>query len=738
MRVLMITLFLVIVGNIKSHGQDISKLKISQPLLSLELNSASGAFLIKDSKRGRVWASAPYKKIAFINAEVLSEREIKMSMYDSSSRMYFSGLVTIESDSSISFTIDTKEKNARIDQLAFPPTITTNYTKGYLAFCYRSGGLLLAQHDTSYPAKRMMVYDNIGLDMPWIGVFDNKTGDGMMLLAETPYDVEIDLDQQNGRMWPGVGWAPSLLKFSYSRKATYVFTSSGRYVSLAKAYRSYLDRFGETKTLAQKASTKPKVEWLKGAAVVWGSTGLKFAHEASAAGIKRCLVMGQFKADTLNTISNLGYLVSNYENLEGTREGPMGYMKDTMEIAAYHTQAGKPIIGWVTEKGIEYYSRSSGRALMAVKKYMPSLLKEFPYTGRFLDVTPAFLLEDYHPAHTFTRQADKEYKLRAMEYIGNDLGLVIGGEHGKAWNASILEYLEGTMTGSFFWDDGNKPGYLVPPKDSNYMSANFKKYGADFKSRIPLWQLVFNDCVSSTWYWGDSNGWFTDVSPIISEQKDLMNILYGTLPLVWANDKCYGWDRNRSRFLQTLRNVCHFQERVAFSKLLTHEFLNSDHTLQHSTFAGGALTFINLSDRSIAQQIGKEQVVLAPRGFYASAPGFLQSKTLDKGVVITKIESDSLYSVETEALRTIGAITTKGRVTVFKSSVKSWRIVAETPESETQINLNAIIKSKAPAVCTIYALDEEGKRVKELGKMPANRIKIRPGIGIRLYDVTWK
>jgi hypothetical protein len=75
---------------------------------------------------------------------------------------------------------------------------------------------------------------------------------------------------------------------------------------------------------------------------------------------------------------------------------------------------------------------------------------------------------------------------------------------------------------------------------------------------------------------------------------------------------------------------------------------------------------------------------------------------------------------------------------VFKSSVKSWRIVAETPESETQINLNAIIKSKAPAVCTIYALDEEGKRVKELGKMPANRIKIRPGIGIRLYDVTWK
>lgn len=734
----MVTLFLMTAGAMMSNGQEGSKLIISRPLLSLELNTANGAFLVKDSKSGREWASAPYKKIAFIGAERSSERAIKMAMYDSSSRMYFSGVVTLENDSSISFTIDTREKDSRIDQLAFPPTITTNYSEGYLAFCYRSGGLLLAQHDTSYPAKRMMVYDNIGLDMPWVGVFDNKKGDGMMVLVETPYDVEIDLDEQNGKLWPRAAWASSLLKFAYARKATYVFIASGRYVSLAKAYRTYLERSGELKTLAQKAVTKPKVEWLKGAAVVWGSKGLKFSREMNAAGVKRCLVMGQFGADTLNAISTLGYLVSNYENLEGSREGPMGFMKDTMEIAAYRTQSGKPIIGWVTKKGVAYYSRSSVRALTAVKKYMPLLLKEFPYTGRFMDVTPAFLLEDFHPAHTFTRQTDKEHKLRAMEYLGNTLGLVIGGEHGKAWNASILEYLEGPMTGSFFWDDGNKPGYLLPPMDSGYMSANFQNYGADFRSRIPLWQLVFNDCISSTWYWGDSNGWFTNVSPFISDQKDLMNILYGTMPLLWANDKGYGWERNQARFLQTIRDVCHFQERVAFSELLSHEFLNSAHTLQHSTFAGGAEAFINLSDIAFKQKIGKEEVVLAPRGFYARAPGFLQSKTLINGVIITKIESDSLYSVETAARRTIGAITTKGRVTMFRSGSKSWRIVAETPDSETEINMAAIVKSKAPLVCNIYALNEEGKTVKGLGKMPADKIKIKPLSGMRLYDVRWK
>ncbi len=738
MQRVILSLFFLVVVVATSIGQEPHGHKISNAFLSFELNPANGQFRIQHNKTGRQWVSAPYKNIAFNGAEILGHRQIKMSLYDSSSRIHFSGLVNIESDSSISFMVDTPEKEGRIDQLSFPPPITTNYDNGSLIFCYRSGGLLLSQRDTSYPAKRMMVYDNIGLDMPWIGVFDGKRGDGMMVLAETPYDVEIDLDEHQGMMWPKVGWASSQLQFAYARKVSYIFTSAGGYVSLAKVYRNYLQKTGELKTLAQKAATKPTVEWLKGASVVWGSKGLKFAREASAAGMKRCIVMGQFKPQEMRSITKLGFLVSNYENLEGTREGPMGFMKDTMEIAAYRTRDGKPIIGWVTKQGVEYYSRSSVRALQAVKNYMPPLLQQFPYTGRFMDVTPAFILEDFHPGHIFNRKTDKEYKIKAMEYLGNDLGLVLGGEHGKAWNASILEYLEGPMTGSFFWDDGNKPGYLQPPVDSSYMSLNFKKYGADFKQRIPLWQLVFNDCVSSTWYWGDSNGWFTNVSPIISKQKDLMNILYGTMPLLWANDKCYGWDRNRSRFLQTLRHVCYFQEKVAFSELLTHEFINADHTLQHTRFANGAEVFINLDDKPVVQKIGKDEIVLSVWGFYAQAPNFLQTKIIDSGVVVTKIESDSIYSVETDVTRKVGAITTKGRITVFKIAQNCWRIVAETPGSNSEINFNSIAKNKALNLCNLSQLNNEGKRIKNEGRMPANKIIIKAGAGIRLYDVYWK
>ena len=724
----------------KVSGQTPPTLKISNQQLTFKIDQVNGNFSIGDKKSKREWTSLPYKKVKFLSAEKIGEQQIKMSLFDSISGINFSSMITLATDSSLSFVLNTSQKGIKIDQLSFPQGIKTNYERGFLVFNYRSGGVQIAQNETNYPTKRMMVYDNIGLDMPWVGVYDAAKGDGMMVLAETPYDVEIDFSEEKGLMWPNVAWASSLLQFSYTRKVAYIFTSSGRYISLAKAYRNYLKQTGDFKTLAEKAETKPMVNWLKGATVIWGSKGLKFATEARAVGINRGIIMGnKFPYNDVKSMTNLGFLNSSYENLEGTREGPIGHMKDTMAIAAYHNSQGKPIIGWVTKEGLEYYSRSSVRSLLAAPTYLPNYLKVIPLTSLFLDVTPAFLMEDFHPLHTFNREVDKGYKNKTKAYIGNDLGLVLGGEHGKAWNANILEYSEGLMSGSYFWEDGNKPGYLEPPKDTTYMSANFKNYGFNYKNRIPLWQLVFNDCVSSTWYWGDSSDWFYAVTPTISDLKDNFNILYGTMPLVWADKKGYGWDRNRSRFIQTIRNVSNFQARVSFSELLTHEFLNAEHTLQHSTFSGGAEAFVNFGDQAIKLKIGKENITIAPRGFYAKAPGFLQTKTMDELGVITKIETDSLISVKTEQLRKVGAINTNGTVTVFKIADKCWRIVVENTSSLTEIDIKAIVKDKNLKLCNLSQLNNEGETIKIIEKnIASEKIEIAADQGIRLFNVSWE
>ncbi len=727
----------IVIGNAQTQTNQILKIAIDN--LSLTLNKTTGNFNIIDAKTDRIWQSMSYKKIGFLRAEIINKTQLQMFMHDSTSNMNFASLVSLDSDSTVSFLMDTPQKDAFIDQMVFPPAITTDFKNGALVFSYRSGGINLPQDDLSYPVKRMMIYDNIGLDMPWIGVYDGEKGDGMMLLANTPYDVELDLPVYDGKMWPSVGWAPSLSKFAYPRKVTFVFTSSGRYVSQAKYYRNYEIAEGNFKSLKQKIQEKPILRRLMGASVVWGSEGLSFAKQAKTLGVKTLIIMGdKFDSHDIKEMTKLGYLNSTYENLEGTREGPMGHMRDTMAIAAYHTRDGKAPIGWVTKTGIEYYSRSSVRSLYAMKKYLPPYLEQKPLTGLFLDVTPAYIMEDYHPLHTFNREADKGYKNQMKDYISENLGLVVGGEHGNAWSAAHLDYSEGPMTGSFFWDDGNKPGYLEVPKDNSYMSTNFKAYGWNFKRRIPLWQLVFNDAVSSTWYWGDSSGWFYGVDPKNSDIKDNFNLLYGTMPLMWADEKGYGWNRNRDRFLQTIRNVSNFQERIATSELLTHQFLNSDSTLQYSKFANGAEVYVSFANQPVSVKIDKKSINLAPRGFYVIAHGFKQTKTIDKGTVITQILSDSLCSVSADSYKKVGAISTSGKVTAFKVAENHWRIVTETPVSASIINLKELLKVKALKPYTFASIDENAENSNTLSKKAtAYELTIPMGEGIKIYDLTW-
>ena len=45
--------------------------------------------------------------------------------------------------------------------------------------------------------------------------------------------------------------------------------------------------------------------------------------------------------------------------------------------------------------------------------------------------------------------------------------------------------------------------------------------------RIPLWELVYHDCVVAQWYWGDYNNKAPEVWP----RRDLFNTLYATPPM---------------------------------------------------------------------------------------------------------------------------------------------------------------------------------------------------------------
>ncbi|MCK4298508.1 MAG: hypothetical protein KAX80_03180, partial [Planctomycetes bacterium] len=123
--------------------------------------------------------------------------------------------------------------------------------------------------------------------------------------------------------------------------------------------------------------------------------------------------------------------------------------------------------------------------------------------------------------------------------------------------------------------------------------------------RVPLWELVYHDCVVSTWYWGDYN----NKIPQVWDRRDLWNILYGTPPMWMFNESI--WAENEKRFLRCYRTVCPVVRRVGYEEMVSHQFLTADHTVQRGEFADGTRVTVNFGDHPYAYDGG----VVAPMGF---------------------------------------------------------------------------------------------------------------------------
>jgi len=67
--------------------------------------------------------------------------------------------------------------------------------------------------------------------------------------------------------------------------------------------------------------------------------------------------------------------------------------------------------------------------------------------------------------------------------------------------------------------------------------------------RLPLWELVYHDCVVAQWYWGDYN----NKLPKLWDRRDLWNALYGTPPMFMFNRQV--WAANKDRFVKSYQTA---------------------------------------------------------------------------------------------------------------------------------------------------------------------------------------
>jgi hypothetical protein len=247
------------------------------------------------------------------------------------------------------------------------------------------------------------------------------------------------------------------------------------------------------------------------------------------------------------------------------------------------------------------------QALKYAHQRVPEDLKTYPYQCRFIDTTTASpWRECYNPDHPMTRSESRHWKMELLRFICEESKLVTGSETGHDAAVPYVHYFEGMLSlGPYRVPDAGRDMLKIWDE----VPQQVAKFQVGHKYRLPLWELVYHDCVVSQWYWGDYN----NKLPSLWDKRDLFNILYGTPPMFMSNREF--WEKNKDRFVRSYKNTCPLARAVGYSEMTDHCFLTPDRNVQQTTFANGITVTANFGDKPYRLPDGKE---IEPMGYYVS------------------------------------------------------------------------------------------------------------------------
>ena len=507
---------------------------------------------------------------------------------------------------------------------------------------------------------------SLGADLPFVAITDLKTGEGYGILADTPDDavlamLKTPLGAKSTTCVPQVLWMPTRHHFGEKpRVYRFVFANKGGYVTIAKAFRTWAQKNGYFVTLREKAAHNPNVNKMMGAADVWDGNSLEFCKLAKSYGIDKLLINGQFNAQDMKQAADMGYLLGKYDVYTDIYNNKETINASSAPLPGHAVQKadGTTMKAWTTFDGSRTsWKRCTALIPAAAQICMPPDLAKYPYQARFLDVTTSEgLYECYNPDHPMTRSDKRRYSEEVAHYMANwqsgYLNLVTGGEHGKWWCAKDMHYVEGMQSGghaNYSWPAGHlkRPESKThdprnPDKPTNAFTTRYEVYGVGPKFRVPLWDLVFHDCITTTWYWGDSTDFLIKAAPEITPRKDAFNVLYASMPMYWINKQGL-WMNDRNAFLRSYFHATKVHEAIGMEEMTEHYFLNSDHTVQMTTFADGTEIIVNMDPIPQIVTLKDRKYMLPCNGFAVDGPKIKQELVLYNDLYCSRIRTDDFF-----------------------------------------------------------------------------------------------
>lgn len=480
--------------------------------------------------------------------------------------------------------------------------------------------------------------------MPFVGVTNQK--DGYMIVTNDQWDASFKFEKPAGQGYYSfqLNQKPAKSSLSYNRTSYLVLVDNG-YIEMCNWYRRHAEKLGYVKTFSQKLVENPNIDKLMGAVDFWPlsmNINPAFLKTVKLMGIDRAiwnLTGGWGFRDfsvLIDSINSLGFLSGRYDiftdvwppdHPEWSSFRTEGYPEDVIVDANGSLKKGW--LAYPNNQPFQGYYTCAETHLTYAKKHVPEDLKTNRYNTRFIDVELAASLEEcYSTEHPVTRKEDAAARNEVLGYIKNDLDLVTGVEEVHDFAMANVDYSEGTMTivpAANAGYDWSKP---LEPTDKTYELQNISP-----AMRIPLLGLVYHDVHIPTWYTGDG----ASKVPVFWDDKDLWNILYGTMPLFMPPSLQY-WNTNLEKFISGYNLMTTVTRNVGYARMVDHQFLTSDKKVQQTTFDNGWNVVVNFD--SIPHEWQNRS--LAAKGFYASDGAQAESfKLLVNNKIISGSFSDN-------------------------------------------------------------------------------------------------
>ncbi len=581
-----------------SHGRN-EPLVAENPAIAVSFHPADGTVSVLDKRTGHCWE----QKAAADGATAVTgvARGIQATWRQPGLEMDVRVDIEVDADRP-EFTIALAAQGAMRRSLRYPhPFVTGRDT--YLVVPMNEG-ISYPVDDATVETRRLIAYGGHGICMPFWGVTDGEQG--YMAILETPDDAAVRISRTEGRLCIAPEWDAQKGEFGYTRKLRYVLFDRGGHVAMCKRYRSYAQQAGLLKTLEQKRSENPNVDLLIGAVNVWcwERNSLTIVRDMKSRGIDRILWSHRESPETIEAMNALGGVLTSRYDIYQDLMDPNVAKEQLRGLHPDWTQGAWPddiMIGadgdW--RKGWRVRGRDGQMYPCAVlcdrqaPKYaaerVPAELETHPYRCRFIDTTTASpWRECYEPDHPMTRGESRHWKMQLLRYMSQEAHLVTGSETGHDAAVPFVHYFEGMLSlGPYRVPDAGRQMQKIWDE----VPERVAKYQLGHQYRLPLWELVYHDCVVSQWYWGDYN----NKLPSLWDKRDLFNILYGTPPMFMFTQAI--WDENKDRFVQSYKNVCTVARAVGYSEMTDHRLLTEDRTVQQTHFANGVVVTVNFGER---------------------------------------------------------------------------------------------------------------------------------------------